>query len=310
MSALTTILKSFQYERVLSHNTRTKMIHLLGQVDGQACILSLEKLPYDDNAIPTLGQHVDTLADEVENNIYGWGLGHIRLEHLDTQIKYIYPATDLHIRKYEEQQRYLIKETPTVYDQVTRPYIDSIPATRIDWVHNILNGKAEVDRVLYHDRHVENGFVILPDMKWDGHPDSLYLVAIVMDPSLTSLRSLTANHIPLLERIQATSIKIAQEQQQQSSTSSDIITDPPQLRCFIHYQPSYYHLHIHITALSMQDPPGAMVGQAHLLDSVIDNLTLYPDYYQKATLSYVIGEQHPLYSSYTTWLKQQGKDKE
>lgn len=291
MSTLQHILDNFTYERVLSHNTRTKLIYLLGNIDGTACILSLEKLPYDTLTIPTLGRHVDHLDEEVENNIYGWGLGHVQADSLDTQIKYIYPATDLHIRKYEDQQRTMIKETPAVYDKVTKPYIDSIPAARIEWVHNILQGKAEVDRVLYHDRDLDQGFVILPDMKWDGKPESLYLVAIVMDPTLTSLRSLTDKHIPLLKRIQATGLRVAKDRSSSSSSSGSF-------RLFIHYQPSYYHLHIHITALSMQDPPGAMVGQAHLLDTVIDNLTLYPDYYQKATLSYVIGEQHPLYSRY------------
>ncbi|KAI8089744.1 HIT-like domain-containing protein [Halteromyces radiatus] len=302
MSTLETLLKDFVFERVLSHNTRTKLIYLLGRVKGEACILSLEKLAYDDTSIPTLSQHVNKLKDEVENNIYGWGLGNIQLDKVNTQIKYIYPATELHIRKYQEQARYMIRETPTVYTQVTKPYIDSIPAERIDWVRNILQGKAEVDRVLYHDKDPKHGFVVLPDMKWDGQPDSMYLVAIVMNPDLLSLRSLTAEHIPLLKRIRSTCQRIAKEQQ--GLTGNDDTLYPQEFRLFLHYQPSYYHLHIHITALTMQDPPGAMAGQAHLLDTVIDNLELYPDYYQKASLSYVIGEQHPLYSSYKTWVEQ------
>ncbi|KAI8344785.1 HIT-like domain-containing protein [Chlamydoabsidia padenii] len=288
MSALQRILHEFKFTRVLSHNTRTKLVYILGQVDGADCIVSFEKLPFDTTTIPLLGQHMDKLDEQVENNIYGWGLGHLQLDTCDTQIKYVYPATELHIRKYEDQPRHLIKETPAMYTAITQPYIDSLPPSRIEWVHNILQGKAEVDRVLYHDDDQENGFVVLPDMKWDGQPESLYLVAIVMDTRLTSLRSLTHHHLPLLKRIQDTASRLTKGQP---------------CRLFIHYQPSYYHLHIHITALSMQDPPGAMVGQAHLLDTVIDNLTLYPDYYQKATLPYVIGEQHPLYSRYTSWLE-------
>ena len=29
-----------------------------------------------------------------------------------------------------------------------------------------------------------------------------------------------------------------------------------QVRCYLHYQPSYYHLHVHVTAIDYT-PPGA-----------------------------------------------------
>jgi m7GpppX diphosphatase len=34
-------------------------------------------------------------------------------------------------------------------------------------VYNILEGKKEADRVLYKEEHDEDGFIILPDLKWD-----------------------------------------------------------------------------------------------------------------------------------------------
>ena len=34
-----------------------------------------------------------------------------------------------------------VVETPEVYERIVRPYIDSIPASRIQWVYNILEKK-------------------------------------------------------------------------------------------------------------------------------------------------------------------------
>ncbi|KFP30193.1 m7GpppX diphosphatase, partial [Colius striatus] len=60
-----------------------------------------------------------------------------------------------------------------------------------------------------------------------------------------------------------------------------------QLRIYLHYQPSYYHLHVHFTALAY-DAPGCSVERAHLLADVIDNLALDPMYYQKQALSFTL----------------------
>ncbi|ORX52003.1 HIT-like protein [Hesseltinella vesiculosa] len=287
------ILKNFSYERTLSQDTQRKVVHLLGQVQGKACIVTVEKLFFDESVLPILTNRVDHVEEEVQNNIYGWCLGHLDLKAMDTRIKYVYPATELHIRKHEQQQRCLIVETPRLYEEITKPYIDAIPASRIAWVMNILEGTAEKDRVLFHDKDPQDGFVILPDMKWDGHPSSLYLVAIVMQNGLTSLRQLSGCHVPLLKHIQSTVHALVKEKYQ---------LDPHQIQIFFHYQPSYYHLHLHITALSLQDPPGATVGQAHLLDTVLYHLEHIPGYYQQATLPFVVGDQHPLYQSYQAWL--------
>jgi m7GpppX diphosphatase len=45
----------------------------------------------------------------------------------------IYPATDVHIRKYETQKRVMVEETPGLYAKVVRPYIESMPSSRIQW---------------------------------------------------------------------------------------------------------------------------------------------------------------------------------
>lgn len=73
----------------------------------------------------------------------------------------------------------------------------------LQWVYNILEKKSEVERIIFEDPDVETGFVLVPDMKWDEKQlEDLYVVALVQDRSLHSIRSLTADHIPLLENIQ------------------------------------------------------------------------------------------------------------
>ncbi|KAI8996823.1 HIT-like domain-containing protein [Pilobolus umbonatus] len=279
------ILNQFVFTRTLSHDTRTKLVYVLGRVDEKDCILSFEKTQYEDVEIPSLNAKAENLDEVVINNIYGWALTKVLTDRLDTRVKVIYPATETHILKYESQPRVLLLETPSLYQTVTLPYIKSIPKSRLEWLYNILNHKAEIDRIIHYDKDPTKGFVILPDMKWDGHSETLYWVAIPMRQDLYSVRSLSTAHLPLLENMRNTAYELVKK---------SALLRPDQLRLFIHYQPSYYHFHIHITAISFADAPGIMSGQAHLLDSVIDNIRLYPDYYQRATLPFMIGDRHPL----------------
>ena len=72
----------------------------------------------------------------------------------------------------------------------------------VQWVYNILDGTSEADRVLYKDPHPVNGFVILPDLKWDFQDvDSLYVIAIVNRRDVLSLRDVTGEHVKLLRSI-------------------------------------------------------------------------------------------------------------
>ena len=61
-----------------------------------------------------------------------------------------------------------------------------------------------------------------------------------------------------------------------------------------YYQPTFYHLHIHITNLKY-DSPSLMVGRAHLLDNVIDNLeNIDGRYYHKRILTFALKVSHGL----------------
>lgn len=118
--------------------------------------------------------------------------------------------------------------------------------------------------------------------------DTFYAIAICHRHSLRSLRSLGAEHLPLLRNIREKGVAAVKEK---------FDLDRSQLRIYIHYQPSFYHLHVHFTNLK-HDAPGIFCERSHLMDTVINNIELIPDYYQKATLSFVIKESDLYYGKY------------
>ena len=71
------------------------------------------------------------------------------------------------------------------------------------------------------------------------------------------------------------------------------------LRIYLHYQPSYSHLHVHFTHVKL-DAPGADCLRAHTLEDVIGNLQLDSDYYAKKTLLYVVRENDDLFKAFKT----------
>ncbi|XP_003366212.1 scavenger mRNA-decapping enzyme DcpS [Trichinella spiralis] len=62
---------------------------------------------------------------------------------------------------------------------------------------------------------------------------------------------------------------------------------------FFHYQPTYYHLHIHFTHLR-EATAGTSVGRAHLYADVVDNLRSDSDYYAKRTMHFSLRNNDPL----------------
>lgn len=97
----------------------------------------------------------------------------------------------------------------------------------------------------YLSEHCAHGsradqFVGLFDSKWDQQNTlSLYVLAIVRDPSIRSLRNITPAHLPLLKAIANDGTRAVHARYGVPSE---------QLRLFVHYQPSYYQFHVHIVS--------------------------------------------------------------
>jgi m7GpppX diphosphatase len=73
--------------------------------------------------------------------------------------------------------RFLVRETADVYRRVVEPHIASQPASAKLWLRNIIEGKAEMERLIYADPEADpqHGFLLLPDFRWDQkNPKELY----------------------------------------------------------------------------------------------------------------------------------------
>ena len=58
----------------------------------------------------------------------------------------------------------MIYESPSMYERVVRPYMDSVPESSIQWVYNCLDKRAEVESIVWEDPDPVHGFIVLPDM--------------------------------------------------------------------------------------------------------------------------------------------------
>uniref|UniRef100_A0A0N4U6H8 m7GpppX diphosphatase n=1 Tax=Dracunculus medinensis TaxID=318479 RepID=A0A0N4U6H8_DRAME len=200
----------------------------------------------------------------------------------------IYPCTDMHIEKYRKQNRCLIQESADDYYNITLPYIQSNQLS-VEWVYNVLDKKCESERIIFDNPDQINGFMLLPDLKWNGIDiENLYVQAIVYRRTIKSVRDLKEEHLPLLKNIREQGLKTVEEKYN---------VHRQQIRMYLHYQPSYYHLHVHFVHISY-DAAANNVGKAILLDDVINNISLMADYYQKTSLTFEIKENHPLAKHY------------
>lgn len=152
-----------------------------------------------------------------------------------------------------------------------------------------MDHKKESERIVYEDPDNEEGFILLPDIKWDGvSANTLYLQAIVRTDKLKSLRDLTGAHCKMLESIRDKSLAVIKDKYG---------LEAAKLRFFIHYQPSFYHLHIHVNHVANASQ-AIETERAHLLDHVIENLKLVPDYYQRVSLTFPVKKDSELYKMF------------
>ncbi|OZJ02319.1 hypothetical protein BZG36_04448 [Bifiguratus adelaidae] len=289
----TDLLKGFNYERTLNEDPRTKTVWLLGHVSRKTgrdvAILIAEKTHFSPTELAGFVDRLRNVRTQVEgNDIYHWFFSEWDGE-TDMKITLIVPATETHIAKYTPQPVHYVLETPDMYNALVKPFIELEPLKRIQWVYNIVDGTAESERVVLRTSG-EEGFVLLPDMKWDGVTmDHLYLLVIVNTRTVRSIRDLGSGHLPLLQSIR---------DRVPAFVSERYGVSPDELRLFCHYQPSYYHFHVHVTHLKYADAPRVMIGQSHLLDTIIDNIKhIRGDYYQVATLPSIIGEKHGIWKA-------------
>ena len=291
---IASLIEKFQYKQILRSDSQAKQIILLGEVQEKDAIIIAEKSHF---SIDEHNVNVNDLIKDVQtlnqNDIYYWArsLFNASLPSAPSgKVNLIYPATESHINKYSPQKFHYVLETPKMYEQFVEPYIRTMKGDKIKWVYNILFEGKESETFIYHDPDPVDGFVLLPDLKWDRiNKESLYLCCIVKRLDISSIRDLNERHLVFLQKL---------NKRVKSISSSAYGLEPDELKIYVHYQPSYYHFHLHIVHINFSGlGDGMIAGKAILLDQIIENIRVRGDYYQVCRIGYKLGDRHGLWKS-------------
>lgn len=276
-----------QLDQVINESLNDKTITFKASYEDQLAIVRLEKTQfYEGPTKDALAQETTSDREFVNDCYHSFVLRPLNLLN-DIKATVIHPATETHLAKYSRSDSIFVSETPDVYLRVVEPFLEKLKeADMHNWVYNILDGKSEADRVLLNDPDPNSGFMLIKDLKSSGEEKDLYLVAICHRRDIKSLRDLGEEHLILLKNIMTKGTKAIKDKHKKMKL---------QLRTFIHYQPTYYHFHVHFKAVDPSDY--VATDRDHLLSTVINNISLNKDYYKKSTLNYPLSTSSSLYKA-------------
>lgn len=283
---------------------------MLGLIQGQQAILLVERAAFstDPAFISSLAKSLSRVDNLGANDIYAWFLAWSKQSDVvdkasslppDLKLNLIYPCTAKHIAKYSVQGIRNVTETPVIYQQHVRPYMQAQrQAGRLNWVFNILDGKTEQEDVILraHSSQAasqadDQGFLILPDLNWDRKTlTSLHLLGLVERRDIWSVRDLKKKHVPWLHSMRHKLLDAA--------TSLYPSIDEDQIKLYVHYQPTYYHFHIHVVHVMLEAGATQATGKAMGLDNIISQLEIMVDEeagMDQVSLTYTLGEASDLW---------------
>ncbi|EXJ55613.1 hypothetical protein A1O7_08541 [Cladophialophora yegresii CBS 114405] len=292
----------FKLERVLNQDQNGRRISLLGNIADKPALITLERaaLPTDPHLVTLLLESLGEVTNLGANDIYRWYMASraSRTDMADTtrtitskdaadldkrsipdvKLNLIYPCTQAHIKKYSAQRIRMVTETPEIYAQHIRPYMARQRAPpRLDWIFNILDGRTEQDDIVARvdwDNPSNTGFLLLPDLNWDRSAiEGMHLLALVQRRDIWSLRDLRKKHVPWLKEMRRQIVGAAAKAVAAETQPPDVAPlDEDQLKCYIHYQPTYYHFHVHVVHAMLEAGTTQSVGKAFGLGNVIAQL--------------------------------------
>ena len=332
------LVPRFRSSRLLSSDQAGRRISLLGTIDSQPAVLIAERAAFDTSStiIDSFSTSLQNIKNLGANDIYAWFLANSNSNVAvgngnappDFKLNLIYPCTDKHIKKYEQQGLRVVTETPEIYKNYVRPYMQlQREKGALNWVYNIIEGRTEQEDVMYRE-HGEEGFLILPDLNWDRKTlGSLHLLGIVERRDIWSVRDLDKSMVDwvkhMREKMTEATVKLYPE------------VEKDQLKLYVHCelpiahshikfscrlatnhtldQPTYYHFHIHIVHVSLEAGGTQATGKALGLENIISQLETMADPspqtsstsgMQDASLTYHLGERSELWEKVYLPLKE------
>ncbi|XP_058809551.1 m7GpppX diphosphatase-like isoform X2 [Phymastichus coffea] len=254
-------LSDFRPKRMLDFNMNKKEIIMEGKFvgyEGPAIVIFEKKMSKHWPLLEMEFFNKKTFTKQVSiNDVYGDYICFPRDDMSGWKMRIIHPASQKHLDKYTKimENVYLVNETYETYEKITRPYVES-EALSVQWINDILNDKAERDHIIHNDDDEEIGFVMLPDLKWNGSLENLNLI-IISRKNITSLRDLNETHLPLLKNIRDVGTSIMKN-------IYDLV--PSQFKMTVHYQPTYYHFHVLVSKLMFKSQGEHLLStESHLL---------------------------------------------
>ncbi|CCC13278.1 unnamed protein product [Sordaria macrospora k-hell] len=277
------LVPKFKFERQLNQDQAGRRTTLLGTIDSQPALLVLERAPFPTSTdyLSSAPLTLRTLKNLGANDIYHWYMAssgavstNEEEDFSDLKINLIYPCTPKHIAKYSRQAVRYVSETPQIYRD---------------------HAKKEVEDVIYrtpYGQDPEEGFLLLPDLNWDRKTlAALHLLGLVERRDIWSLRDLKKKHVPFLRHMKRKFVE--------ATTKVYPQIDEDQLKLYVHYQPTYYHFHIHIVHVQLEAGATQAVGKAVGLDGIIETLEVMEGDGEagmdKLTMSYTLGEESDLW---------------
>lgn len=188
-----------------------RRVTLIGTINGSQALVTAERaaFPSDFETLKAFHSTITKIDNLGANDIYHWYLASSGVTDSalpDLKLNLIYPCTEKHIRKYSPQTVRMVTETPETYAQHVRPYMQRMrDEGRLNWVFNIIDGRAEQEDVLLRDAGppgADEGFLLTPDLNWDKKTlTSLHLLALLERRDIWSLRDLKKGHVEWLKHV-------------------------------------------------------------------------------------------------------------
>ncbi|KAL3308519.1 hypothetical protein Ciccas_012950 [Cichlidogyrus casuarinus] len=285
--------KLLKFVKVLKNDAKIKSLVLHCSLEDKDAIVIVNKTPFPEereqlvSAGLTDQEEADTFQAESlqSNDVYNTLLVQAGLEKLNhINMTVIYPAQENHFKRYISSGRQMIHESPSDFQQVTVPFLNKSPKD-LAWVDNILEGRAEIDRVILQ----KDEYTLVLDYRWNlKHLNEMHALGLVKDPALWCLRELRGSHVAMLEEMLDCGRRaLAQKFSDQGLLERDVVA-------YFHYPPTFYRLHMHFVHVNCPDDATTRAGRAHLADEVIRNLKMDSLYYAERTMTIFLGTQSPM----------------
>lgn len=120
----------FKPEKTILVNPQSKLIAVVGKFPGNTDsqgVLVAEKQPLTESSLSCILSAESKVTKNFQNDVYSQyvlscpdGVGEVKMTA-------IFPATEAHVKKYSEQAIVMVRETPSDYRNITKPFIENHP---------------------------------------------------------------------------------------------------------------------------------------------------------------------------------------